>query len=107
MQAADHVGPKILFDLTQEMEGKPVQNLHIGLKAPGWVRHPVSLAGLGASTPPSRQIVSTTQTQCIIQGWVESRVARDETHRIPVLTRFETGRSVDKARFTNEKVIKF
>ena len=40
MQAADQVGPKILFDLSQVETGFPVRYLHYGLESKARVRHP-------------------------------------------------------------------
>ena len=40
MQAADQVGPKILFDLSQVEAGFPVRYLRCGLESKARVRHP-------------------------------------------------------------------
>ena len=40
MQAADQVGPKILFDLSQVEAGLPVRYLRYGLEGKARIRHP-------------------------------------------------------------------
>ena len=40
MQAADQVGPKILFDLSQVEAGFPVRYLRCGLEGKARIRHP-------------------------------------------------------------------
>ena len=57
MQAADQVGPKILFDLSQVEAGFPVRYLRFGLESKARVRHPgihLPKSDLGKSTIQAR-----------------------------------------------------
>jgi len=64
MQAADQVGPKILFDLSQVEAGFPVRYLRFGFESKARVQHPgihLPKSDLGKSTIQARVERSETR----------------------------------------------